>query len=151
MSQSLSAVYVHLVFSTKERRPFLKDPMTRRAVHAVIGGISRTLGCPALEVGGVADHVHVLARLGRNLPQSDWVKELKRVSNRWLGEQPGDHAGFAWQSGYATFSVSASGIDQVAAYIRNQEAHHRNAAFQDELRTLLTRYRMEWDERFIWL
>ena len=79
MPQSLSAVYIHLVFSTKERRPLLRDKKMREALHAQLGGISKTLECPSLLVGGVEDHVHILARLGRTITQADWVKELKRV------------------------------------------------------------------------
>ena len=87
MPQSLSAVYIHLVFSTKERRPFLRDPVTREALHAYLGGISKTLDCPPILIGGMEDHVHVLARFGRTITQAEWVKELKRVSNLWLKEE----------------------------------------------------------------
>jgi putative transposase len=81
MPQSLSAFYVHLVFSTKERQPFLRDRDTRESLHAYLGGISKTLVCPPIIVGGIEDHVHLLARFGRTITQAEWVKELKRVSN----------------------------------------------------------------------
>jgi putative transposase len=84
MPQSLSAVYIHLVFSTKERRPFLRDKVVRERLHAELGGISKKLECPALLIGGVEDHVHLLCRFGRTITQSEWVKEIKRVSNGWL-------------------------------------------------------------------
>ena len=87
MPQSLSAVYIHLVFSTKERRPFLRDRETREALHTYFGGISKRLDCPPIIVGGMEDHVHLLARLGRQVTQAEWVKELKRVSNLWIKEQ----------------------------------------------------------------
>lgn len=103
MPQSLSSVYVHLVFSTKGRRAFLKaDPM-REALHAYLGSISKQLDCPPMRVGGVEDHVHVLARQGRGVTQADWVKELKRVSNGWIKEQGPDYHDFQWQAGYAAF------------------------------------------------
>ena len=86
MPQSLSAVYIHLVFSTKDRRPFLRDKSVRTALHAYLGGVSKSLDCPSLLVGGVEDHVHLLCRFGRTITQADWVKELKRVSNGWLKE-----------------------------------------------------------------
>jgi REP element-mobilizing transposase RayT len=149
MPQSLSAVYVHLVFSTKHRRPFLKDEGLRTELHAFLGGTSKTLECPPLIVGRVEDHVHLLARFGRSITQAEWVKELKRVSNIWLKEEAG-LAGFEWQSGYADFSVSQSNLEQVKRYIANQKNHHRKFSFQDELRELLTRHRIEWDERYIW-
>jgi len=150
MPQSLSAVYVHLVFSTKERRPFLRDPAVREALHAQLGGISKTLECPPIRVGGVEDHVHLLARLARTVSQAEWVKELKRVSNLWLKQQGTDFTAFEWQGGYAAFSVSQSNLDQVTHYINNQEQHHRESSFQDELRALLQRHQIAWDERYVW-
>ena len=150
MPQSLSAVYVHLVFSTKERRPFLRDPATREALHAYLGGISKTLDCPPIIVGGMEDHVHLLARFGRTITQADWVKELKRVSNLWLKEQKPACGEFQWQGGYADFSVSPSNLESVTYYIVNQEAHHRKLNFQDELRDLLRKHDVKWDERYVW-
>ena len=131
MPQSLSAVYIHLVFSTKERRPFLKDRATREALHPYLGGISKTLDCPPIIVGGMEDHIHLLARFGRKITQADWVKELKRVSNLWLKEGARTYADFQWQGGYADFSVSPSNLERVKKYIANQEEHHRKLSFQD--------------------
>ena len=150
MPQSLSAVYIHLVFSTKERRPLLRERETREALHAYLGGISKTLDCPPISVGGMEDHVHLLARFGRKITQADWVKELKRVSNLWLKEQGRAYADFQWQGGYADFSVSPSNLEQVKGYIANQEEHHRKLSFQDELRALLRKHNVEWDERYVW-
>ena len=149
MPQSLSAVYIHLVFSTKNRQPFLRDLDIRTRLHAQLGGISKTLGCAPILTGGVEDHVHMLARFGRTITQAEWVKELKRVSNLWLKAEHGV-SGFEWQGGYADFSVSESNLEQVKRYIANQEEHHRKTNFQDELRALLTRHRIEWDEEHIW-
>ena len=150
MPQSLSAVYVHLVFSTKDRRPFLRDPVTRAALHAYLGGISKSLECPPLLVGGVEDHVHLLCRFGRTITQAEWVKELKRVSNGWLKAQGPDYADFEWQGGYSDFSVSHSNLEPVKQYIAGQEEHHRKGTFQDELRALLRRHETEFDERYVW-
>ncbi len=150
MPQSLSAVYIHLVFSTKERRPFLRDKTTREALHAYMGGTSKTLDCPPIIVGGVEDHVHLLCRFGRTITQAEWVKELKRVSNLWLQEQGRDYADFQWQGGYADFSVSQSNLEQVQRYIGGQEEHHHKMSFQDELRALLRKHEIEWDERYVW-
>ena len=149
MPQSLSAVYVHLVFSTKERRPFLRDENMREATHRYLGGISKQLECPPIIIGGVEDHVHLLARFGRTVTQAEWVKELKRVSNLWVKEQY-EISDFEWQGGYAVFSVSPSNLERVKSYITNQQEHHRKMNFQDELRKLLTRHRLEWDERYLW-
>jgi REP element-mobilizing transposase RayT len=150
MPQSLSAVHIHLVFSTKGRRPFLRDKALRDRLHSQLGGISNRLECPPTLAGGVEDHVHLLARLGRTVSQADWVKELKRASSIWLKEQDDGCAGFEWQSGYAAFSVSPSNLEQVRSYITNQEEHHRPMNFQDELRGLLRRHDIEWDERYVW-
>ena len=150
MPQSLSAVYLHLVFSTKDRRPFLRDKTVRDALHAYMGGVTKTLDCPPLIVGGVEDHVHLLCRFARTITQAEWVKELKRVSNGWLKEQGRDYADFEWQGGYADFSVSQSNLEPVKQYIASQEEHHRKTTFQDELRTLLRKHEIEFDERYVW-
>lgn len=99
--------------------------------------------------GGVEDHVHLLARFGRTITQADWVKELKRVSNLWLKEN-GGLTNFEWQGGYADFSVSQSNLEQVKTYFAHQKEHHRKLSFQDEVRALLTKHQVEWDERYIW-
>src|SRR6266480_4040936 len=88
MPQSLSAVYIHLVFSTKERRPFLRDRSVRQALHEYLGGISKQLSCPPIVTGGAEDHVHLLARFGRTITQAEWVKELKRVESLVEEERP---------------------------------------------------------------
>jgi putative transposase len=150
MPQSLSAVYIHLVFSTKDRRPFLGDKPTRDALHAFLSGVSDQMDCPSILVGGVEDHVHLLARFGRTLTQAEWVKELKRVSNRWLKDRSRDFADFEWQGGYASFSVSQSNLETVRIYIAEQEKHHRKMGFQDELRILLRKHKVEWDEKYVW-
>jgi len=129
MPQSLSMVYIHLVFSTKDRRPFLRDTKVRNSLHAYLGGISKQLDCPSLLVGGVEDHVHLICRFGRTITQAEWVKELKRISNAWLKERGRDYADFEWQGGYSDFSVSQSNLEQIKRYIANQETHHRKMTF----------------------
>ena len=150
MPQSLSAVYIHLVFSTKERRPWLRDANLRSSLHAYLGGVSKSLQCPPLLVGGTEDHVHLLARFGRTITQAEWVKESKRVSNLWLQEQQPDFRDFEWQGGYADFSVSQSNLAQVEKYIAEQEEHHRKMTFQEELRAFFRKHQIEWDERYVW-
>ena len=150
MPQSLSSVYLHLVFSTKERQPFLRDPNLRQEMHAYLGGISKTLECPPLIVGGVEDHVHLLGRMARTITQADWVKELKRVSSIWIKQRDPASAAFAWQGGYGAFSVSTSALDRTSEYIANQEQHHQKQTFQDEYRASLRKHGIEWDERYVW-
>jgi REP element-mobilizing transposase RayT len=117
MPQSLSAVYIHLVFSTKDRRPLLRDKPTRDALHSYLGGVSKQLDCPPILVGGVEDHVHLLARFGRTITQAEWVKELKRVSNIWLKERGRDYADFEWQGGLLREPIES----------RSGEAIHRQS------------------------
>ena len=137
-------------FGLFDKGPFLRDKSTRGALHAYIGSVSREVECPSLVVGGVEDHVHLLGRLSRTITQAEWVKELKRVSNLWLKEQGGQYADFAWQGGYAAFSVSQSNVKQVTEYIVAQEEHHQTIGFQDELRALLRRHEIEWEEKYMW-
>ncbi len=150
MPQSLSSVYLHLVFSTKELRPFLRDQAIRDEMHAFLGGISKKLDCPLILVGGVEDHLHILARHGRTITQADWVKELKRGSSLWIKERDSKLSDFAWQAGYGVFSVSTSNVDAVTDYIARQEEHHRKSTFQDEFRAMLRKHQIEWDERYVW-
>jgi len=150
MPQSLSAVYGHLIFSTKERGPFFRDAAKRAELHAYLGGISKQLDCAPIMVGGVEDHVHLLGRIGRTITHAHWVKELKRVSSIWLKQQGPGYADFRWQAGYGLFSVSQSNLDQVREYIAKQEEHHRKLTFQDEFRLVLQRHHVEWDEQYIW-
>jgi len=150
MPQSHSTVYLHLVFSTKDRMPFLRDAALRAEVHAYLGGISKQLDCPPIIVGGVEDHIHLLARMGRGVSQSDWVKELKRVSSAWIKTRAAGMERFSWQAGYGVFSVSTSNLESVERYIANQEEHHRKIPFMEEYRNFLRKNGVEWDERYVW-
>lgn len=149
MPQSLSAVYLHAVFSTKDRRPFLSDRELRLSLHGYLGEISKRLECVPLRVGGVEDHVHLLARLGRTVTQADWIKELKRASTMWLKSQR-LLSEFSWQGCYGCFSVSVSNLETVTECIDNQEKHHKNLSFQDELRALLRKHGETRDEKYLW-
>ncbi len=150
MSQSHSAVYLHLVFSTKDRHPFLRDSTLRAETHAFLGGVSKKLDCLPIIIGGVDDHVHILACHARTITQADWVKELKRASSLWIKERDPSLRDFAWQSGYGIFSVSHSNLETVEHYIANQEEHHKKTSFQDEYRSFLKRHGIPWDEKYVW-
>ena len=150
MPQSLAKILIHVVFSTKERRPLLRDQALREELHRYLGGILVNHGCPPLIIGGVEDHVHILATLGRTITAADMVKEVKRGSSLWLKTKSPDLHGFAWQNGYGIFSIGSSQIDAVRQYIAGQEEHHRKISFQDEFRELLRKYAMEFDERYVW-
>ena len=150
MPQSLAKILVHTVFSTKERRPFLHDKNLRNELHHYIGGILNQLDCQPIIVGGVEDHVHFLCALSRTREAAEVVKEVKRGSSLWLKSESPDLRDFAWQNGYGIFSIGFSQIEALRDYIAGQEEHHRKVSFQDELRTLLKRYAIEFDERYVW-
>jgi putative transposase len=150
MSQSLSNILIHVVFSTKDRVPFLRDPDIRNQMHAELGGTSKSLNCPTLIVGGVEDHIHLLARESRTVTLSEWVKELKRVTSIWIKEKSPQFETFAWQAGYGAFSVSQSQSGKVIKYIQEQETHHCKQDFKTEFREFLERHEIEYDERYVW-
>ena len=150
MSQSLSKMWCHLIFSTKDRYPFLSDKDVREQTHAYLSGILRKQDCVTLLVGGASDHVHSLFALSKNHSIAEIVYEIKRGSSKWIKTQGSIFRTFHWQSGYGAFSVSQSHVEQVRRYIADQERHHRKHTFQDEFRELLRRYEVDYDERYVW-
>ena len=148
MPQSLAQIYVHLVFSTKGREASIPAALQPR-LHAYLAGAMNDIGCPAIRVGGMPDHVHILLRLSRTVTISDVAKTAKVESSKWMKDE-GGVANFAWQAGYGAFSVSASHVGAVTEYIANQERHHRVRTFQDEFRRLLELYQVEYDEAYVW-
>ncbi len=150
MPQSLAKILVHTVFSTKDRRPYLRDRALREEVHRYLGGILLKLNCQPIIVGGVDDHVYFLCALARTCQAADLVKEVKRGSSLWIKTKNPRLRRFSWQSGYGIFSIGFSQIPVVKRYIANQEEHHRRTSFQDEFRSLLKRYRIDYDERYVW-
>lgn len=150
MPQSLAKVLVHIVFSTKNRHPFLIDRDVRKEMHAYLGGTCNNLDCRVLTVGGVADHVHILCNLSRRLSIADVVGETKRESSKWVNTKGKMLARFAWQNGYAAFSVGQSETERIRSYIAGQEEHHRKRTFADEYRAFLREYEVEYDESYVW-
>ncbi len=150
MPQSLAQIYLHIVFSTKERRPYLGDRGIRHELHNYLGGTCNHLDCPILRVGGVEDHVHLLCRLGRKITIADLVMELKRESSKWIKTKATALEDFHWQNGYGAFSISPAHVAPVQGYVADQEMHHRLVTFQDEFRRLLTKYGLEWNEQYVW-
>jgi len=150
MSQALSAVYLHLVFSTKNRVAYLRDEAVHAEMCAYLGGVSSKLGVSPLLIGGTADHIHAFCRFGRSITLADWVKEMKRASSIWVKKRAPELHEFAWQTGYGVFSVSASNVEAVKTYIMGQKEHHKKLTFQEEYRLLLEKHGVEWDERYVW-
>ncbi len=150
MPQSLAKILIHTVFSTKERRPFLRDKTLRDQLHRYLGGILTNLDCQPISVGGVEDHVHILCALSRTTEAAAMVKEVKRGSSLWIKTTGPDLNNFAWQNGYEVFSIGFSQIQAVQKYIAGQEDHHRKVSVQDEFRGFKRRYELEFDERYVW-
>ncbi len=150
MSQSLSKIWTHLIFSTKDRYPFLSEKTVREQLHAYMASILGNHECPTLLVSGTGDHFHSLFVLSKNHSVAQIVYEVKRSSSKWIKTQGLEYRKFYWQSGYGAFSVSQSHAEQVRRYILKQEQHHRKVTFQDELCKFLKRYEVEYDERHVW-
>jgi putative transposase len=150
MAQSLAQIYLHIIYSTKHRRPFLADRALRAQLHAYLAGTCKHLDSTAVIIGGVADHVHILTRFSRTHAVAELLRELKRESSKWLKTKSADLSDFHWQDGYGAFSVSPSHVEPLKQYIAEQEQHHSRESFQDEYRRLLRKYGLEWDERYVW-
>ncbi len=151
MSQSLAQIYIHLVFSTKNRTPWLRDEDLRTQLYAYLATILRdNVDSPALIINGMEDHLHALIRLTRRFAVMKVVQEAKTETSKWLKRQLPGGGDFAWQAGYGAFSVSASLVQDVKKYIQNQQQHHERMSFQDELRELCRRHGLELDERYVW-
>src|ERR1043166_1068077 len=116
MPQSLSRVLVHTIFSTKSRDPLLSDKTIRAELHAYIAGTCRKLDSPSIIVGGIADHVHILCALSRNLAVARFIYDVKRASSKWIKSKGAQYTGFHWQNGYGAFSVSESQATRVKTY-----------------------------------
>ncbi|MEM1182332.1 MAG: IS200/IS605 family transposase [Acidobacteriota bacterium] len=137
MPQSLAQVYLHIIFSTKHRKPWLQDRSIRQRTYGLIGDIGSRLRSPPQQVGGVADHVHILCSLSRTITIAELVKEIKRESSLWIKAESRHLDGFEWQNGYGAFSVSPKDLPEVTSYIRYQERHHRIETYTQEVRRLL--------------
>ena len=151
MPQSLAKIWIHIIYSTKNRFGFLHDNTIRDQMHAYLASIHQEYESPALIVGGVADHVHILCTLSKNHTVTKLIGEAKRNSSKWAKKQDDvECTKFKWQTGYGAFSVSESKVDSARKYIDNQEEHHRTISFQDEFRQFLHKYKIEYDERYVW-
>jgi REP-associated tyrosine transposase len=149
MPQSLSKVILHIIFSTKNREPWLESNVRPR-VHAYLATICRDLGAELVRLGGVVDHVHIVTTLPRTVSQAQLVEQIKKASSKWIKALDARYRGFFWQRGYGAFSVSLSQLDPVLQYIEAQQEHHRARTFQEEYRELLRRHGVDFDERYVW-
>ena len=150
MPQSLEHVLLHIIFSTKERQSAPPILSIAPDLYKYISTIIRNLGCECPLMGGVADHVHLAVRLSRTIAIATLLDEVKASSSKWMKTQSPTAANFAWQRGYGVFSVGPTDQDKLLAYIRNQEEHHKTHTFQDEYLAFLTKYKIAYDEKYVW-
>ncbi|MEQ1859774.1 MAG: IS200/IS605 family transposase [Chthoniobacteraceae bacterium] len=148
MANTYTSLNYHIVFSTKRREPWLTEPIRER-LWPYLGGIARENGMSALEVGGVADHVHILLSAPAVIAVAKAVQLIKGGSSHWIKDVFPELAEFAWQDGYGAFSVSHSQLDAVRDYIREQPDHHRTRTFAEEYRAFLERHEVGFDERYL--
>ena len=149
MAQSLAKNLIHLIFSTKERRPLIGDPV-REDLHTYAAGVLNTLISPALAINSMRDHIHILFVLHKNHALAHAVQEIKQGTSRWIKTKGAGYASFHWQNGYGAFSVSQSAVPEVIDYIAKQQEHHRKLSFQDEFRAFLNRYEVTFQEHYVW-
>lgn len=149
VSQSLSKVLVHLIFSTKERFPFLKNDELRHELHKYLGGICNNLNSDVITIGGYYEHVHIFCSLCKNHGVSKIVMDLKRESSKWIKTKGEYLYKFGWQNGYGAFSIGQSQCDELIDYIKKQEEHHKKT-FQEEYRAFLIKYKIPYNEKYVW-
>lgn len=149
MAHSIAQVYLHIVFSTKYRQKII-TPEMEKLLYPYMGGIIKNLGGVPIEINGSDDHTHVLATLPRTLTIADYIEKFKGNSSKWIKTQNFDFRNFAWQNGYAAFSVNYKGVEVVGRYIRRQKIHHKKQDFKVELIGFLDEYGVEYDPAYLW-
>ena len=149
MAQSLAKVLVHIIFSTKHRKPMITEEL-RPEMNSYLGGVLSGLDSPPIEINSAPEHVHILCVLSRTHALADVLEEVKKASSKWAKTKGPALEAFYWQGGYAASSVSQSRVTAVREYIVRQEEHHHKMTFQEELRAFLDRHEIEYDERYIW-
>jgi len=131
MAQSLSQLYTHIVFSTKNHYPFIK-PVIEKELYAYIGGTIKKSGGIPFMINGMENHIHIFSTLPRTVALSKFIEDIKRNSSRWIKTKGVEYKHFGWQNGYAGFSVSSSKKDAVVKYIAHQKEHHKILTYKEE-------------------
>lgn len=149
MPQSLAYNYIHFVTSTKHRKPLI-TPEIQENLYGYIAGICKKLESPAIQIGGIEDHIHILVILSKKISLINFVEEVKKGSSKWMKTQGEQFQNFYWQEGYGAFSVNPREVDVVKKYIQTQKEHHSKKTFQDEYRAFLKQYNVPYDERYVW-
>ena len=149
MAQTLVSLLVHIVFSTKNRANLI-TPEIEPDLYKYISGTLRKMESPCMKIGGTANHLHLLVSQSKNIAMAFLLEELKKSSSKWIKQQDTSFRSFKWQDGYGAFSIGRSNVAALKRYIELQKSHYRRRSFEDELRGLLKKYRVEYDERYIW-
>jgi len=149
MPQSLAKNYIHITFSTKNRFPFI-DKNISRELFSYIGGICKNSESNPIIIGGDKDHIHILCLLSRKIALMKLIEKVKSHSSKWIKTKGNNYQNFYWQRGYGAFSVNPTEIDIVKKYISEQEEHHKKRTFQDEYRVFLKKYKIDYDEKYVW-
>jgi len=149
MPQSLSSILIHLIFSTKNREPFITEAIEKE-LHPYMASIFRGLKSPSLTIDGTTDHVHILFSLSRVINIADLVEEVKTDSSKWIKTKGPEFRNFHWQKGYGAFSIGQSQVPILKRYIARQKLHHKRVTFQDEYRKFLKSYGIDYDEQYVW-
>ena len=149
MAQSLSKIYVHIVFHTKYCQSLIQ-PEIEPELFAYMGGIIKANDSVPIKINGVGNHVHILAILSKNIALSKFLEEIKRNSSRWIKTKGKEYKNFKWQGGYGAFSISERRVENVKRYIENQKEHHKKVSFKEEYIKLLDEHDVEYDDRYLW-
>lgn len=145
---SYTSLHYHIVFSTKERRPFL-DADGNERLNAYFGGMMRNMKAKLHSINNTADHIHLAVGLHPDTSLSSFIRVVKTNSSKWIHETFESLQTFSWQEGYSAFSVSYSGMDKVIQYIENQQEHHKKLSFEEELVRLLEKHHIKYDPRYV--
>jgi REP element-mobilizing transposase RayT len=149
MAQSLSKLYIHLIFHIKTSSFLIKD-VHKKELYAYMGAIIKDNDSIPILINGTNDHIHILCVLSKNISMAKLVEEIKRHSSRWIKTVDNYYSKFAWQGGYAGFSVSQSIHDKTKKYISQQEEHHKKVSFKEELLAFLNEYGVNYNEEYLW-
>jgi REP element-mobilizing transposase RayT len=149
MAQSLANIILHIVFSTKDRRPLIR-PQIEDELYKYIAGVCKNLHCPLIKINGVEDHIHILLHLSRTISVSDLIRDLKANSSRWIKSKGSDYNEFCWQGGFGVFSLSRRNLDGAICYLDGQKDHHKTVTFKEELIAMLKRAKISFDEKYLW-
>ncbi|PWN07616.1 IS200/IS605 family transposase [Rhodohalobacter mucosus] len=149
MPQSLNSIYIHVVFSTKNRKPLIDNRISSELFN-YLGGICKVTGANPIQIGGYIDHVHILCRLSKNVTLPKFIEELKKRSSKWIKTKGQQYSDFYWQDGYCAISVRPDEVEKLIRYIKNQRDHHDKRQYKDELVAFLNKFNIVHDEKYLW-